>query len=328
MPNAFKFTELSSRYREAVPQKDRYQFGVPVVSLLAREFSPNRFLTESEERESNDKLKVRQVYWLLDEAGDQMGFLNLTLTGLLKNKFGKNALRIISKGLVSKGVTYGSSAIGATIGTVIGGPAGGAVAGVMSGSAGTKAYKNLERGFASKNPKWKIKTLYPSTNNIDKSISNAYLQRDNKSVRNNDAPREGFSLAMKTGAGAIKKLLPGKVLFETLYSSLQAYKGLSSEKIRKINQLITELETVVMNELESSIAALERLDTNELKQGNAQKLYSLTKFKKIDDYLISKEELVKKREGVASWVAKNRQILMLLDANSSGNPGALSEHIT
>ncbi|MGP3004276.1 hypothetical protein [Serratia bockelmannii] len=328
MPNLFKFTELSNKFNEEIPQRERHQFGEPVVSQLAREFSPNRFSTESEERESNDKLKVRQVYWLLDEAGDQMEFLNLTLTGLLKNKFGKNALRIISKDLVSKGVTYSSSAMGATIGTVIGGPAGGAVAGVMSGSAGAKAYKNLERGFASKNPKWKIKTLYPSTNNIDKSISNAYLQRGNKSVRNNDAPKEGFSLAMKTGAGVLKKLLPGKIVFETLYSSLQAYKGLSSEKIRKINQLITELETVVMNELESSIAALERLNTNELKQGNTQKLYSLTKFKKIDNYLISKEELVKKREGVANWAAKNRQILMLLEADPSDNPGALSEHIT
>jgi len=66
MPNLFKFTELSNKFSEEVPQRERHQFGEPVVSQLARELSPHSFATESEERESNDKLKVRQVFWLLD----------------------------------------------------------------------------------------------------------------------------------------------------------------------------------------------------------------------------------------------------------------------
>lgn len=111
------------------PQKERHQFGEPVVAQWAREFSPHRFATESEERESNDKLKVRQVFWLLDEAGDQMEFLHLTLKGMLNNEIGSNFLRIAAKDYMHKGTTYASGALGGIMGGFVGGTAGGTAGG-------------------------------------------------------------------------------------------------------------------------------------------------------------------------------------------------------
>lgn len=317
MPNAFKFAELSNRYSDAVSQSDRYQFGEPVVSQLAREFSPNRFSSESEERESNDKLKVRQVFWLLDEAGDQMEFLNLTLKGLLKNKFGNNFLRIVSKDMMHKGMTYASGALGSVMGGLVGGLAGGTAVGIAAGKTGSKAYKNLERGFASKNPKWKIKSLYPSTSNIDKAISNAYMQRDNKSLRNNDTTRDGFSLAMKVGGGILNKFLPASSIIENIYASYQASKGLSGDKIDKINLLLDEVATVTLREFDSSIAAFERLNVNELNQNGMQKFNAVTKFKKAEDYVVNREKLEKKRDNVNAWVEENKQLLIELEGKKT-----------
>ncbi|WP_261241760.1 hypothetical protein [Serratia entomophila] len=313
MSNAFKFAELSNKHSEAVSQQDRHQFGEPVVSQLARELSPHSFATESEERKSNDKLKVRQVFWLLDEAGDQMEFLNLTLKGVLKNKFGNNFLRIVLKDMMHKGMTYASGALGSIMGGLVGGLAGGTAVGIAAGKTGSKAYKNLERGFASKNPKWKIKSLYPSTSNIDKAISNAYMQRDNKSLRNNDATRDGFSLTMKVGGGVLNKILPVSSFIENIYTYYQASKGLSEDKINKINLLLDEVENVTLREFDSSIAAFERLNINELNQNGMQKFNALTKFKKAEDYIINRENIKKKRDNVNAWVEENRQLLIALD---------------
>lgn len=129
MPNAFKFTALSNKYSEVVPQKERYQFGEQVVAQWAREFSPHSFATESEERESNDKLKVRQVFWLLDEAGDQMEFLHLTLKSMLNNEIGSDFLRIAEKDYMHKGTTYTSGVLGGIMGGFVGGPIGGTTGG-------------------------------------------------------------------------------------------------------------------------------------------------------------------------------------------------------
>lgn len=313
MPNAFRFTELSNKYREEVSQKDRYQFGEPVVSQLAREFSPHNVASESEERESSDKLKVRQVFWLLDEAGDQMEFLNLTLNAMLKNNLGSNFLRIASKDYLHRGVTCASGALGGIMGGLVGGGMGGAAGGIMAGKSGSKAYKNLERGFAANNPKWKIKTLYPSTSNIDKSLSNAYMQRDNKSLRNNDAPREGLSMAIKLGGGILSKLTPLTSTLENIYAFWQASQGVSGDKIKKINRLLVEVATVATKECESSMAAFESLNFYSLNQSGMQKFNAITKFKKAEDYIITREKLEKKRDNVNAWVEKNRQLLIELE---------------
>jgi len=313
MPNAFKFTALSNKYSEVVPQKERHQFGEPVVAQWTREFSPHSFATESEERESNDKLKVRQVFWLLDEAGDQMEFLHLTLKAMLNNEIGSNFLRIAAKDYMHKGTTYASGALGGIMGGLVGGPAGGATGGIMAGKSGSLAYKNLERGFASKNPKWKIKTLYPSTSNIDKSISNAYMQRNNTSLRNNDVPKAGLSLAIKLGGGLLKKLTPVFSTLENIYASYQASKGMSGDKINKLNTLLVEVTSVSMEECGSALAAFERLNIESLNQNGVQKCNAVKKFKKAEDYVISREKLEKKRDNVNTWVERNRQLLIELE---------------
>lgn len=136
MHNAFKFTALCNKYSEVVPQKERHQFGDPVVAQWAREFSLHRFASESEERESNDKLKVRQVFWLLDETDDQMEFLHLTLKAMLNNEIGSNFLRIAEKDYMHKGTTYTSGVLGGIMGGFVGGPIGGTAGGLWLVSRG------------------------------------------------------------------------------------------------------------------------------------------------------------------------------------------------
>lgn len=157
------------------------------------------------------------------------------------------------------------------------------------------------------------KNALPSTSNIDKSISNAYMQRNNTSLRNNDVPKAGFSLAIKLGGGFLKKLTPVFLTLENIYASYQASKGMSGDKINKLNTLLFEVTSVSMEECGSALAVFERLNIEALNQNGVQKFNAVKKFKKAEDYVISREKLEKKRDNVNTWVERNRQLLIELE---------------
>lgn len=309
MQHSFTFKALSERFRDRVSSDERHLFGEPFISQMAFNSTQNTVRSDA----SADKFKIRQVFWLLDESGDQISWLNLTLKGMVERKFGYNFLRVLIKDMLNKGVTYTSGAIGYTGASLIGGPALGAVGGMLSGKAGSKAYKNLERGFASKHPEWKIKSLYPSTANIDKAISNAYWQRDNKSLRNNDAPRAALNLALKSGGAWIDKIIPLASVVENVYHTYKASKGMSDEKIAKITALLAQLDAVTQGECGSAMKAFERLGVDELAQNRTQKIYIMAKFKKADDAIITRDKLKRQLASIAHNIEESRLLLGVLE---------------
>lgn len=330
----YMFEHFSERFREqprSAQEREERDSNFGTLSMHATYRSVKKKLTSSDPdylQKSDDRMSVRRGYALIDEGGSQMEDLNIRLNYLLAGKVGDNAKIQSGKTVLSTLTKSGGAWAGATTGGAVGslaGPAGTVLGAIGGGLAGgyfaKKTYKNLEREVPKKLgfPK-SAKGIYPSTSAIDASIAGAYLQQnvDNRAAKDNLAKNSKKMLKQqKDPRGALKvlKFVPLVELVEIAYQQKKMKRGLTTEKIDKINSIMDAVEATLLKEYEHVQVSLARLtsESTGVKVSLSSAINEFLNLKLSDETEITKKGLQKKYAEALEHIEKNRALLKQLD---------------
>lgn len=337
MPASHMFKYYSDKLRqqpltsEEREERDR-DFGGFSNNQFYRDMRKINFLKKHSRSHqgSDDRYTVRQAYNLIDESDTQMEDLNIRLSFMSEQKLTKATLiqggKLAASTVVQGAGKYAGSTLGGVAGFAVAGPPGailGGLGGAILGSYFTKkVYKNFDRELGKK-MKWDktAKGIYPSTKDIDSSISAAYLGADVDAKESKVGAEENIlskNITKKLGVPNLLTKIPFYDMNKIRHELKKAKNPLSVNKQFKIINLLDQLEETLNNEFENVKLPISRLSP--LDEGITPSI--TTAIKEFQNYKMPAEtkitlaEITEKYESAKKFIASNRVLIAKLSTDT------------